>query len=102
MIEDRDWTGVPEKPGVIVWSPDGSGTGVSVWRSESEAERVASMADQVQEWAIEELWGDHASTNWPPCPHHPDSHPLEATVRDQSAVWVCPGDGQMVALIGAL
>ncbi len=63
-IEDRDWTGDPEHPSVMLWSPDGSGSGISVPRAATAFERVAAVADQVQEWAIEELSG-HTETNWP-------------------------------------
>ncbi|WP_050758290.1 hypothetical protein [Xylanimonas cellulosilytica] len=100
-IEDHDWADHPDVVSVMVWSPDGSGTGVSVSRSAPLYDRVAAMADQVQEWAIEELWG-RASTSWPECPRHPDSHPMRATVRDDVAVWSCPADGTPFSEIGAL
>ena len=100
-IEDDDWTGDPDLPSVMLRSPDGSATGVSVARFDAVFERIASAADQVQEWAIEELWG-HASTNWPPCPQHPNSHPMKATTRDGAAVWVCPADDALVSKIGEL
>jgi hypothetical protein len=100
-IEDDDWTGDPNHPSVMLWSPDGSGTGVSVARFDPLVERVASVTDQVQEWAIEELWGK-ASTNWPPCPQHPNGHPMKATTRDGAAVWVCPADEALMARIGQL
>lgn len=100
-IEDDDWTGDPDVPSVMLWSPDGSGTRVSVSRSAPPFERIAAVADQVQEWAIEELWG-HASTSWPPCPQHPNTHPMQATTRDDVAVWVCPADQTIASPIGAL
>jgi hypothetical protein len=100
-IEDHDWTGDPDVPSVMLWSPDGTGSGVSVDRYHPLFERIASVADQVQEWAIEELWG-HASTNWPPCPQHPTSHPMKATTRDGAAVWVCPADEALMSKIGEL
>lgn len=31
-------------------------------------DRIASMADQVQEWAVEELFSIGRPTNWPQCP----------------------------------
>jgi hypothetical protein len=100
-IEDDDWTDDPDAASVMLWSPDGGGTGVYVSRSAPACERVAAMADQVQEWAIEELWGQ-ASTNWPECPHHPNSHPLKAITRDGVAVWSCPADQTPFSQIGAL
>jgi len=101
-VEDRDWTGDPERPSAMLFSPDGSGSGVSVARSAASSERIAAAADQVQEWAIEhQLWG-HAPTNWPQCPHHPRNHPLLATSLDQVAVWVCPTDRAAISPIGRL
>lgn len=100
-IQDADWTGDPESPSVMLWSPDGSGTGVYVSKAAPLSDRVAAMADQVQEWAIEELWGQ-APTNWPPCPQHPSGHPMKATTRDGAAVWVCPADEGVVSKIGTL
>lgn len=100
-IEEQDWTGDPGRPSAMIWSADGTGRGVSVDRSASLAERVVSAADQLQEWMIEELWGS-SPTNWPPCPWHPDSHPLRATVRADDAWWSCPRDGTPVARIGTL
>jgi len=100
-IEDRDWTDSPESVSAMLWSPDGSGTGVYVARSAPEFERVAMIADQVQVWAIEELWGQ-APTNWPPCPYHPDSHPMKVSTRAAVAVWTCPADETSIAPIGAL
>jgi len=34
----------------MLWSPDGSGTGIRVDRSAPEFERVAMIADQIQDW----------------------------------------------------
>jgi hypothetical protein len=59
------------------------------------------MADQVQEWAIEELWGAGASTNWPCCPLHPDNHPMQAVAQRWCVVDV-PAGRTAIALIGAL
>ena len=100
-IEDRDWTGDPDRPSAMLWSPDGSGTGVSVDRHHPAFNRVADVADQVQQWAIEELWG-HASTNWPRCPQHPGTHPMLATTAGETAVWACPFDQTVLSTIGDL
>jgi hypothetical protein len=100
-VEDDDWTGDPDSASVMLWSPDGSGTGVYVSRSAPAFERVAAMADQVQEWAIEELSGK-APTNWPRCPNHPSGHPMKPSTRDRAAVWVCPSDGTPFSPVGSL
>ena len=48
-VEDDDWTDDPDSLSAMLWSPDGSGAGVYVSRSAPAVDRVASMADQVQE-----------------------------------------------------
>ena len=100
-VEDDDWTSDPDGVSAMLWSLDGSGVGVCVSRSAPAYERIAVMADQVQEWAIEELWGQ-ASTSWPECPHHPNGHPMKATTRGGVAVWACPADLKPVSEVGAL
>lgn len=99
-LDSVDWTGDADWASSMMWGADGSGTGMSVQRSASLAERVAAAADQLQEWAIEgQLWAV-GRTNWPPCPRHPDTHPLEATVVAGRATWVCRAEGLAVALVG--
>lgn len=72
----------------MMLAADGSGWSVSVQRGAPLVERVAQAADQVQDWSIElQLWGS-APTNWPQCPGHPDSHPMQARVVKTKAVWV--------------
>ena len=101
QIVDSDWTGEADRPGATLWSPDGSGQGVAVHRGRPPAEQVADVADQVQEWVVEELWR-RAPTNWPRCPHHPTTHPLAARLQSGAAWWVCPRDGVAVSEIGSL
>jgi hypothetical protein len=97
---DDDWVGDREYVSSMMWSEDGSGSGLSVRRTARLDDRIAQAADQVQEWAIEnQLWG-LARTNWPPCPNHPESHPLQASAAGSNAVWVCPADHSVVAPIG--
>ena len=100
-VQSTDWTHDTDLASAVLHGRDDAGTGVYVSRSASVPEQAASMADQVQEWAIEELW-DHSSTNWPPCPRHPTSHPMRATVQGATAVWVCPVDEALVTEIGNL
>lgn len=100
-VENTHWTDDPEVPSAMLHSPDGGGTGVAVELALSPAERSARVADTVQEWAIEELWRE-GPTSWPPCPQHPTTHPMAATVRHETAVWACPITGLAVAEIGAL
>ena len=99
-FDDTDWVGDRGYVSCMMWSADGSGSGLSVRRAASLEERIAQAADQVQEWAIEDqLWGT-ARTNWPPCPSHPARHPLHASVAESNAVWVCSADHSVVAPIG--
>jgi hypothetical protein len=100
-IRDEDWTDSQEVASAMLWSSDGSSTGVRVELAAPEHDRVMQVTDQVQEWVIHELWG-HAPTNWPPCPNHPDSHPLAASTREIRVVWVCPSDGTPFAPVGSL
>jgi hypothetical protein len=100
-IEAADRTGDPDWPSVMLWSPTGNGMGVQVSRLAPMSERIASVADQVQEFVIEELWGQ-APTSWPPCPRHPTAHPMRALAQDDTAVWVCPVDDSLMSVIGRL
>ncbi|WP_419666815.1 hypothetical protein [Streptomyces sp. 2-1] len=94
--------------GVMLYAPDGSGQGVYAEPDGRPAMLLAHVADQVQEWAVEALWGQGEPAVWPQCPSHPDKHPLAATVEageegdGDYAVWVCPSTGDTAALIGEL
>jgi len=46
--------------------------------------------------------GEGVVANWPPCPYHPDSHPMKVSTRAAVAVWTCPADETSIAPIGAL
>jgi hypothetical protein len=70
--------------------------------AEPLAQRIASVADQIQEWAVEARWHACRPATWPGCPHHPDSHPLMAAVREGRAVWICPRAGDLVSDVGRL
>jgi hypothetical protein len=49
----------------MFYGPDGSGMGVSAMAGEPLPEKIASVADQVQEWAIEAHWHASRPTTWP-------------------------------------
>jgi hypothetical protein len=101
-IEDREWQPAPRSFSAMLWSPDGSGSGVWVSGATPESERVAMVADQVQEWVFEQLWSEGAPTNWPRCPRHPHKHPMRASTGDGVAVWSCPEDDVVIGPIGGL
>ncbi len=86
----------------MVTNPEGTGQGVSILLEDSLQQRIASVADQVQEWAVEQLWYAGRPATWPECPQHPDGHPLEASVMDEVAVWRCPRSKARIATVGSL
>ena len=100
-VRDDDWAADADTASAMLWSRDGSGAGIQVRMSAPEPDRVAQVADQVQEFVIEEL-ARLGATNWPVCPRHPTTHPMEAASEDGVAVWVCPADAIPVSSIGTL
>lgn len=101
-VRDQQWSGFPGQMTATLYAADGSGQDVSAMAAEPLPQRIASVADQVQEWAVEALWRAGRSATWPECPEHPNSHPLTATVREDRAVWTCPTTGHLVNNIGRL
>jgi hypothetical protein len=95
---------------VCAWiqTPAGVGSqGIRVQVSLPAPERLADLADQLQEWEVEELAATGRSATWPECPQHPDTHPLAPQargdqVRGDQAVWSCPASGQVIGVIGTL
>ena len=92
---------VDSRCNAFVWDSTGAGTGISVSDAHEGPDSIAEAAGQVQEAAVEALWREGKSTSWPPCPRHPETHPLAAAVRRGAAVWVCQATGQMIAIIGS-
>ena len=104
QVIEEDWTEDPDRPALVIWGVE-HGCGVAVDRTDAPAGRVAEAADRVQGWAIDELWGTGPAA-WPPCPLHPNTHPLWVRVEGAGdaarAVWQCPADSVAVAAVGAL
>lgn len=100
-IRDEQWSSFPGQVTAMLWAADGSGQGVSAMAAEPLAQRIASVADQVQDWAVEELCRTHRPATWPECPWHPDSHPLAAMIREGQAVWACPQSDRATSSIGS-
>lgn len=98
----------PER--VAAWiQPPGTGDsqavgsqGIYVQVDVSPPERLADLADQIQEWEVEELSAAGRPATWPECPLHPNSHPLAPQAQGNQAAWCCPASGQLIAVIGAL
>ncbi len=101
-VRDRQWSDVPGQATAMLYGPDGSGQGVSAMAGEPLPDRIASVADQVQEWAVEALWHAGRPATWPECPEHPGSHPLAAQLREDRAVWTCPKTGHLICAVGKL
>lgn len=87
---------------LMVWMPNGSGTGVRINDAGSELEQLADLSDQVHEAVVEGRWSEGLSTSWPPCPSHPDRHPLNITIAGTAVVWACPSSGQVLCPVGQL
>ncbi|MFD0481476.1 hypothetical protein ACFQ46_02630 [Kineococcus sp. GCM10028916] len=62
----------------VVWTPDGSGTGIPIGAPGAPvtADELLAAADALQDAVVEDrLLG---RTTWPPRPLHPGTHPLVA------------------------
>ena len=87
-------------PSAWIAMSDGSATMVRINLADTVAERVAAVADQVQEIVIEELWA--RASNWPICPAHRSTHPLQVAMTPAGPSWTCPTDRAAVAAVGDL
>jgi hypothetical protein len=76
--------------------------GIYVQIDVSPPERLADLADQIQEWEVEELCAAGRPATWPECPQHPNTHPLTPEALRDQAAWCCPRTGQVIGAIGAL
>jgi hypothetical protein len=94
-----------QAPSVCGWIQrlDGTGEGISVLADTSPAEQVAELAEQVQNWAADQMHDAGRTPEWPACPQHPSTpHRLDPEVRDGRAVWTCRQTGQVIWPIGDL
>jgi hypothetical protein len=67
-VGDNQWSDFPGQVMAMLHDVDGTAQGVFAMAAESLAERMASVADQVQEWAVEALCRAGRSASWPECP----------------------------------
>jgi len=100
IVVDDEWDAESGRASAMLLAPGGSGAGISIQPGSAEADQIATVAEQVQAWVIEEFWG--RNSNWPPCPRHPATHPMMAEVVDGTAVWRCPRDPTPTCLVGEL
>jgi hypothetical protein len=101
-VEPSDWQSWPGAESALLRATDGSGMGVWLDTALTPVEQVVHLAEQVQEWAVEELCAARQPTNWPRCPDHPDNHPMAPIVTGGIAAWCCPRSGRAVVEIGRL
>lgn len=90
-------------PSTCGWieGPGRTGEGISVRLDSSAAEQVAQLAEQIQNWAADQLHDSGHTSEWPACPRHRDApHRLQPEVRDGVAVWTCPQTGELIWPIG--
>jgi hypothetical protein len=92
----------PRYESMWLLSDSGSRTGLLGPLDMTEPERVAHVADQVQDFVHEELGCMGRPATWPECPEHPASHPLTPTLISSSACWQCPKSGDTLGAIGEL
>lgn len=100
-VRHSDWPG-PNRLGADIYFRGAGGVGVSVTDADAHSHQVVSLADQIQDWAVEALWAVGRSPVWPVCPDHPDSHPMKAVGFGGVADWVCPVSLRVIAEIGTL
>ena len=98
----KEWDEELDRASAMLRGRYGFRMGIAVARWWPDADQIVCVAEQVQEWAIEELWRNGASTSWPECPHHPAAHPMDPALISDEAWWVCPHYQSTVARIGEL
>jgi hypothetical protein len=102
-LHDGDWQHSPEAAIAMLCKGHRSrGTGVYLVLADPPIDQIVKATDDAQDIAIEEAWSRGLPTNWPPCPRHPDGHPLRARAVDGVPTWVCPTDANPVCAVGSL
>lgn len=76
---------VYREDGIIEVTIAGSSEGFDIDPDQPPGQLAASLADRIQTVVME---GRQEMT--PDCPLHPGAHPLEASVVNDAAAWVCP------------
>ncbi|MEV6410958.1 hypothetical protein [Kribbella sp. NPDC051718] len=101
-ISDEPATSDPGYESVLLLSGRRSWTGLLAPIALTDDERLAHVADQIQEFVFEELARLGLPVTWPECPEHPASHPLTPVLTSGLPSWQCPRSGDTVAPIGQL
>jgi hypothetical protein len=92
----------PDVESVWLRGMGGSRTGIVLERGTTAASALVRVADQVQDFLVEEQAARGASTSWPECPVHPGTHPLRPRDTKGGAAWECPRSPQIAFPIGEL
>lgn len=101
-VDPTKWQTWEPSESVLLFAADGSGMGVWLDLTLAEDLALAHLADQVQDWVIEELARLGRPTNWPICAAHPGNHPRHAVVEHGRVVWACPLGATASSPIGEL
>jgi hypothetical protein len=89
QVVDEDWMNAPGMESFWLRFSDGSIAGIRVDLAATPAEQCAWIADQIQEYVIDDQLQGTDRTNWPPCPLHPRTHPLTPVAVGEQAAWTC-------------
>ena len=101
----RDEAHEEREAAVCGWiqGPGRTGEGIWVLLDSSPAEQIAQLAEQLQNWAADQLDDAGRPPEWPECPQHPSPpRRLDPQVREGRAAWVCPETGQIIWPVGEL
>jgi hypothetical protein len=101
----RDEAHQEREAAVCGWiqGPGRTGEGIWVLLDSPPAEQVTALAEQVQNWAADQLHDAGRPPEWPQCPQHPSPpHRLDPQLRDGRASWVCWQTGQVIWPVGEL
>ncbi|MFD4180202.1 hypothetical protein [Rhodococcus sp. NPDC058514] len=101
-LHEADMEHSPETAIAHLRESGGGGAGVYVVLADPPIDRIVKATDDAQDIAIEEAWSKGAPTNWPPCPYHPNGHPLRARAIEGVPTWVCPTAATPVCAVGSL
>ena len=85
----------------ILTASDESSHGFYIDLSLTRAQLVCSIAESTQEWVFDEMQRA-GRTNWPQCPLHPRTHPLQAVLSKGIPQWACPSENIAISEIGQL
>ncbi|MBO1754260.1 hypothetical protein [Allobranchiibius sp. CTAmp26] len=86
------------------WLRDSSGSSIGLWIHPEDIDWPSRLwaTTTAVEAHIQEAGASSGRSNWPPCPAHPRTHPLDARMVEDDMVWCCPETSEQVAPVGQL